>query len=89
MPILLYGGTILVGFVLGYFLTTLAIGIVTVCAGIAAVWLRPKSEEGLGALIGVIAWWVRGLAVLVMWGTHLSVTDTELGLDIVSGYIFR
>jgi len=89
MQLIILGAPILVGFVLGYFFnTTIIIGI-SACAAILAVVLRPKREQEIGALIGVIAWVVIGIGFVVMWGTHFYVSDTVLGLPDLGQYIFR
>ena len=89
MTILLYGFPILVGFVLGYFFTTAVVVIITVIAGIIAFAMRPKREQEIGALIGMIAWVIIGIGVTVMWGTHLYVTGTDIGIPSFFQYIFR
>lgn len=89
MVLLIYGGTILTGFVLGYFFATPVIVVITVIAAILALVLRPRREQELGALVGVIAWIILGVGSVAMWGTHLYVTGVDLGIPDLSSYIFR
>lgn len=89
MPLLFYGGPILVGFVFGYFFATPVIVVVTAMAAILALVLRPKREQELGALVGVLAWITLGVGTVAMWWTHLYVTGADLGIPDLSQYIFR
>lgn len=89
MPLLLYGGPILVGFVFGYFFTTPVIVIMTVVAAMVGAGLMPQRNQEIGGLVGVIVWIVLGIGVVTMWGTHFYVTGADLGLPDLFRYIFR
>lgn len=89
MLLIISGAAILVGFVLGYFFNTTVVIIISVAAAILAIALRPRREQELGALIGVIAWLVLGLGFLAMLITHLYVNGTSLGIPDLGKYIFR
>lgn len=80
---------ILLGFVFGYFFTTFFISAITILALFIAIATRPKSEQELGALIGVIIWVVLGLGTVAMWGTHFYVEGADLGLSSIGKLIFR
>ncbi len=89
MQLIVYGGPILVGFVLGYFFTTPIVAIITVIATIIAFVLRPKREQELGALMGYLVWVILVIGVVAMWVTHLCVTGTDFSISDFSQYIFR
>lgn len=89
MTIIVYGAPTLVGFMLGYFFTTTVVVIITIVAGIVAVVMRPKREQEIGALVGMIAWVVLGVGTASMWLTHLYVTGTNLGIPPFMQYILR
>jgi len=87
--VLFYGGIILVGFVLGYFLTVTMIVIITIIAAVITIIMRPKREQEIGAIYGILVWIVLGLGTTVMWTTYLYTTGVDLGIPDISQYIFR
>ena len=86
---LFYVLPILIGFIVGYFFNTAVIVFMTIVAAVVGVILRPKREQEIGALIGVIAWIMIALGAIAMWGTHLYVNDADLGVPNLSEYLLR
>jgi hypothetical protein len=89
MQIIIFGGPVLIGFVLGYFFNTAVLGIISLFIVALIIVLRPKHEQEIGALFGVIAWIVLGISFVTMWGTHLYVSNTSFNIPSISQYIFR
>ena len=89
MFFLINGTAVLIGFILGYFFTTTVLVIITICCMFIALILRPKTEQELGAIIGIGVWIALGIGVVAMWSTHLYVNDSNLGIPNLSEYLFR
>lgn len=92
MSFLIYGGSILVGFVLGYFLAKPMVMIISLICVSLAIGMRPRKEQELAALIGVIAWIVLSITMVMMWATHLYVTGfsfSGMGIPNIAHYFLR
>lgn len=86
--LVIFGGPILVGFVLGYFLTVGALCAITAVAVMICgyMWLRAREIE---VMIAMMYSTVAGIALASMWVTYyLSTSQTIVG-DLLKGYVLR
>ena len=83
MKILIYSGSILATLILGYFLNTMTIGIITVVTiylGFLTLW---EAEEDIAYLRLVLC-----ASIAFLWVTHIFVSDT-LNFPNILPYILR
>ena len=88
MPVLIYGGLILLGFVLGYFFQTGVLIVVSVIIIVLAVsWLHKAREmETLMAMAFAVC---GGVSVLAMWVTWYLVNDKTFVQEFFRHFILR
>ena len=90
MEILMFGGPILVGFVLGYFFALPVLGIITAISGALTLYVfKDFKGSGLAGAAMLIFAFVVSLGNISMWVTHYFVSNQIWFGEFVHTYIFR
>ncbi|MFA6043183.1 MAG: hypothetical protein WCV85_00615 [Patescibacteria group bacterium] len=90
MTLLFWGGPILVGFVLGYFLALpVLIGISVLCLILALLRFRDWSQQEIGQIFTVAFVFVLVIGNASMWVTYYFASNQHWIGDFFQKYIFR
>jgi hypothetical protein len=88
MQILVIGGAILLGFVLGYFLQTgVLILLSVIIIMLAVLWLLKVQE--IEIVLAIIFSYVGGISIVAMWVTWYFINDKTFIQDFFRYYVLR
>lgn len=88
MSILIYGGLILLGFVLGYFFQTGILITISAVVAIVVIWWLYRARE-IKVLAAMLAAVFGGVSILAMWATWYFVNDKVFVQDFLRHHILR